>query len=177
MCVLKYVCLFRCCRCSRRPLPLGDGIFWTFRCVNLEYWGRFDAKNRPMRPLNGSQIVQKSISNRHKVGFWGFNGSLKDFSKESWAPRGGMNPIWPRNPRKTCGKSGQLDPKTEQKSTYKSIIFPVLFKNDLLFDFCGFWKEKWCRNGGEINGKSMPTSFSSHTKTPRCRQCWAVPCC
>ena len=31
--------------------------------------GRFDAKSRPMRPLNGSQIVQKSISNRHKVGF------------------------------------------------------------------------------------------------------------
>ena len=104
-----------------------------------------------MRPLNGSQIVQKSISNRHKVGFWGFNGSLKDFSKESWAPRGGMNPIWPRNPRKTCGKSGQLDPKTEQKSTYKSIIFQLFLRSI----YCSIFVDFGRKNGAEMVVKSM----------------------
>ena len=138
--------------------PPTPSILWTFRCVNLKYGCRFDAQNRPMWPLNGRQMVEKSISNRCKVGFWSSNGSLRDFSKESWAPRGGMNPIRPRFPRKTCGKSGQVDPKTEQKSMHKSIIFSMLFKIDLSFDVCGSWKEKWSRIGAQINHKSMSTS-------------------
>ena len=68
--------LFRCCRCSRRPLPLGDVFSSTRRCANcrrdqkgriqtiyLLYTPKIDSSGRQ----NGAHIAKKWVENHCKI--------------------------------------------------------------------------------------------------------------